>query len=61
MTLLAVQSLTRVYPVRIGLRRAVPLFAVSDVSFMLAEGAYARRRWRERLREIDAGSHGHAA
>jgi dipeptide transport system ATP-binding protein len=38
MTLLTVQSLTRVYPVRIGLRRAIPLFAVSDVSFTLAAG-----------------------
>ncbi len=32
------QNLTRVYPVRIGLRRPVPLFAVSDVSFTLAAG-----------------------
>ena len=38
MTLLAVRNLTRVYPFRSGLRRAVPLFAVSDVSFTLDAG-----------------------
>jgi dipeptide transport system ATP-binding protein len=39
MTLLAVQDLTRVYPIRVGLRRRpVPLFAVSDVTFTMAPG-----------------------
>ena len=37
MTLLGVTDLTRVYPVRVGLRqRKVPLFAVSEVSFSIA-------------------------
>jgi dipeptide transport system ATP-binding protein len=37
MTLLSVADLTRVYPVRVGLRRRkVPLFAVSEVSFTIA-------------------------
>jgi len=36
-TLLSATDLTRVYPVRVGLRRRkVPLFAVSEVSFSLA-------------------------
>src|SRR5262249_3405771 len=38
MTLLAVENLTRVYPVRVGLRRVVPLYAVSDVSFTVSPG-----------------------
>jgi dipeptide transport system ATP-binding protein len=37
-TLLAVEHLTRVYSVRVGLWRSVPLFAVSDVSFTLSPG-----------------------
>ena len=37
-TLLAAEQLTRVYPVRTGLRRTVPLYAVSDVSFRLSPG-----------------------
>jgi dipeptide transport system ATP-binding protein len=37
MTLLSATDLTRVYPVRVGLlRRLVPLFAVSEVSFTIA-------------------------
>ncbi|HTC08657.1 MAG TPA: dipeptide ABC transporter ATP-binding protein [Acetobacteraceae bacterium] len=36
MTLLAAENLTRVYPVRAGLRRTIPLYAVSDVSFTLS-------------------------
>jgi dipeptide transport system ATP-binding protein len=37
MTLLSAKDLTRVYPIRVGLRRRkLPLFAVSDVSFSMA-------------------------
>jgi dipeptide transport system ATP-binding protein len=38
MTLLTVENLTRVYPVRVGLRRLVPLYAVSEVSFTVSPG-----------------------
>src|SRR5579871_949446 len=38
MTLLVVEHLTRIYPVRVGLRRTLSLFAVTDVSFALSPG-----------------------